>query len=337
MRPVPAANGGPVDDRVGLTWRWSRFSLGMAFALPAMAVAPFSATLGLALAVGVLPAAAFRLPPRRRGRAVIILVGTLSAIGLLAGSLLATAPPVAVAGIFVAAVLACINAVRGRLAQLMLILVLPMMGIGLSFSWSPAVLGLGACIVVGTLYAWLVSLLWPEQDEPPSAPAPVPRGRAMLVYGLLLGTAAAIAAAVGFLLDLEHVGWATAAVLLVMRPARGQLIARSIGRAISVLVGALVAAGFALLGPGDLLIGLVVGVVVGALCATQESRWYVAPGFTTFIALTFILVNSAEPPGARFLERALETLLGVGLALFFGAAVPSLLSRFVRRRTSTSI
>src|SRR5690606_851598 len=111
----------------------------------------------------------------------------------------------------------------------------------------------------------------------------------------------------------------------------------SIGRAISVLVGAFAAAAFALLAPGDLLIGLGVGVVVGALCATQESRWYVAPGFTTFIALTFILVNSPEPPGARFLERAMETLLGVGLALFFGVALPSLLSLPARRRRSTAV
>lgn len=326
-----------MDDQRGLTWKWSRLVLGIAFALPAMVVTPFSPALGLALAVGVLPAAAFRLPPRRRGRAAIPLVGALSAVGLLVGSLVATVPAVAVVAIFGAAVLACVNAVRGRLAQLVLVLVLPLIGIGLSFPWSPAAVGLAGSMVAGSLYAWLVSLFWPERDDPPPSAAPVPRGRAMLVYGLLLGTAAAIAATVGFLLDLEHVGWATAAVLLVMRPARGQLISRSIGRAISVLVGAFAAAAFAVLAPGDLLIGLVVGVVVGALCATQESRWYVAPGFTTFIALTFILVNSTEPPGARFLERALETLLGVGLALFFGAAVPSLLSLSARRRRSTSV
>lgn len=326
-----------MDDQAGLTWQWARFGLGIAFALPAMVVTPFSPTLGLALAVGVLPAAAFRLPPRRRGRAIILLVGGLSAVGLLVGSLLATVPAVAVVAVFGAAVLACINAVHGRLAQLVLILVLPMIGIGLSFPWSSAAVGLAGSMVAGSLYAWLVSLLWPERDGSPPPAAPVPRGRAMLVYGLLLGTAAAIAAAVGFLLDLQHVGWATAAVLLVMRPVRGQLISRSIGRAISVLVGAFAAAAFAVLAPGDLVIGLVAGVVVGALCATQGSRWYVAPGFTTFIALTFILVNSSGPPGARFLERASETLLGVGLALFFGAVVPSLLSLLALRRRSTSV
>jgi hypothetical protein len=323
-----------VDEQPGLTWQWSRFGLGLLFALPAMVITPFAPTVGLALAVGVLPAAAFRLPPRRRGRAVIPLIGGLSAVGLLLGSLLATTPVIAVVALFGIAVLACVNATRGRLAQLVLILVLPMVGIGLSFPWSPVAVELGASMIAGSLYAWSISLVWPERAEPPPAAAPIPRGRAMLIYGILLGTAAAAAAATGFLLGLEHVGWATAAVLLVMRPVRGQLIARSVGRAISVLMGASAAATFALLVPADAVIAVAIGLAVGALGASQESRWYVAPGFTTFVALTFILVTSSEPPGERFLERTLETLLGVGLALFFGTAVPSLISLSAQRRRS---
>lgn len=326
-----------VDDHAGLTWQWSRFSLGLLFALPAMAITPFHPTIGLAVAVGVLPAAAFRLPPRRRGRVVILLIGALSAIGLLFGSLLALSPAIAVVAVFCLAVLSCVNAARGRVAQLVLVLVLPMIGIGLSFPWSLAAVGLAASMIAGAAYAWLVSLLWPERDEPPTPAVPVPKGRAMLVYGILLGAAAACAAGIGFLLGLEHVGWATAAVLLVMRPVRGQLIARSIGRAISVLLGAFAAAAFAVMAPGDVLVAIAAGAAVAALCATQESRWYVAPGFTTFVALTFILVNSSGAPGERFLERSLETILGVGLALLFGAAIPSLLSQVARRGKATSV
>jgi hypothetical protein len=302
-----------------------------------MAIAPFHPTIGLAVAVGVLPAAAFRLPPRRRGRMVIPLVGALSAMGLLLGSLLAISPVIAVVALFCLSVLICVNAARGRVAQLVLVLVLPMIGIGLSFPWSLGVVGLAASMIAGAAYAWIVSLLWPERDEPSPRAVPVPRGRAMLVYGVLLGAAAAVAAGIGFLLSFEHVGWATAAVLLVMRPVRGQLIARSIGRAVSVLVGAFAAAAFAVMVPGDVVVGLAAGLAVVALCATQESRWYVAPGFTTFVALTFILVNSSDPPGERFLERSLETLLGVGLALLFGAVIPSVLSRIARRRRVTSV
>ncbi len=326
-----------MDEHAGLSWRWSRFSLGLLFAVPAMAVAPFDLSLAVAFGIGVVPAAAFGLPPRRRGRAVIPFVGALSAVGLLLGSLLSTWPVIAVAAVFGLAVLASLNATRGRWGQLVLVLALPMTGIGLSFSWSPSVLGFAACIVAGSVYAWILTLLWPERDEKPHPPPPVPRGRAMLVYGLLLGTAAAAAATLGFLLDLEHVGWATGAVLLVMRPVRGQLIARSVGRAASVLIGALAAAAMAVLSPADAVVGIVVGLVIGAACAIQESRWYIVPGFTTFLALTLIMTTSPEPPGERFVERAVETLIGVALALLFGAVVPSVVSLLVRSRRTSSV
>lgn len=324
-----------MNDRSGLTWRWSRFGLGVLFALPAMAVAPLDLPLAVALGIGVVPAAAFGLPPRRRGRAVIPIVGLLTAVGLLVGSLLSMSAVVAVVAMFGLSLLASLNATRGRLGQLILVLVLPMTGIGLSFTWSAVTFGFAVCIVAGSVYAWLVSLLWPERDEPPLPPSPVPRGRAMLVYGVLLGIAAATAAALGFVLDLEHVGWATGAVLLVMRPVRGQLITRSIGRAISVLVGALAAAGLAVLAPGAVVVGIAIGIVIGATCASQGSRWYVAPGFTTFLALTLIMETSSESPAERFIERAVETLLGVGLALLFGAVVPTLLSLLARGRRQT--
>lgn len=326
-----------MDDQAAMSWRWSRFGLGALFALPALIVAPFDTPLAVAFGIGVIPAAAFGLPPRRRGRAIISLVGALSALGLLVGSILSMWPVVAVLAMFLFGVLASVNATRGRLGQLVLVLVLPMTGIGLSFSWSAVTLAFAGCIAVGSVYAWLVCLLWPERDAPPLSPAPTPRGRAMLIYGFLLGTAAAAAACLGFVLELQHVGWATGAVLLVMRPVRGQLITRSIGRAVSVLVGALAAAAMAVLAPGGIVIGLTVGVVIGAMCATQGSRWYVAPGFTTFLALTLILVTSPEPPAERFLERTIETLIGVGLALLFGALIPTLLSLVPRRATTSSL
>lgn len=102
-----------------------------------------------------------------------------------------------------------------------------------------------------------------------------------------------------------------------------------------MLIGAFAAAGLAVLAPGGLETGLVVGAVVGSTCAIQESRWYVVPGFTTFLALTLIMSTSPEPPGARFAERALETLLGVGLALLFGAVLPSVVG-FIRQRSAIS-
>ena len=39
-----------------------------------------------------------------------------------------------------------------------------------------------------------------------------------MIYGLCLGLAGATAAAIGFALDFDHVGWAATAAMLVMRP-----------------------------------------------------------------------------------------------------------------------
>ena len=141
----------------------------------------------------------------------------------------------------------------------------------------------------------------------------------MLVYGVLLGLAGSSAAALGYILHLEHVGWAAGAALLVMRPVRTQLVLRSIGRAASVLIGAFAAAAFAVLAPTPLVLALVVGFVMGALAATTASRWYIAPGL-------IIHANTGVSAAERFWERTLETLLGVGLALLFGAVVPAIIA-----------
>lgn len=154
------------------------------------------------------------------------------------------------------------------------------------------------------------------------------RSRPTLQYGVLLGLAGATAAAIGFLADLEHVGWATGAALLVMRPSEDMQRLRSIGRVLAVLAGAL--AGTALVrattSPGWYSIAVLAALAAAA--GTSGSRWYVAPAFTT--ALVFLLLLYADPASAahRFGERVAETVLGVGLAYFYGLAVPKLLARW---------
>ena len=79
--------------------------------------------------------------------------------------------------------------------------------------------------------------------------------------------------------------------------------------------------------------------VLAALCGlsgTQPSRWYVAPAFTTFIAFVLLLQESPRDAPHRFGERTLETLLGVGLAVFFGAVVPSVFRRIQSRGSDST-
>lgn len=312
--------------RGGLSWRWSQFGLGALYAAPALGVAPNAPAAALALSIGVLPAAAMGLPPRRRGRIVIPLFGAVVALGLVFGATIALVPVVAVVALGGISVLAAGLAAHRRAGRLTLTLFLPMMGIGLSFPLSTTTMMLAVAILCGSIFAWAVGLFWPEQPEKPRVAATVPKGRALWGYGVLLGAAASTAAAIGFTAGLEHVGWATGTVLLVMRPVRGQLVRRSVGRAGSVLVGALAATGLAVLSPNGVVIGVAIALAVGALCATHESRWYVAPAFTTFLVLTLLVTTSTVSASDRLLERTAETLLGVAIALFFGAFIPTLLA-----------
>lgn len=309
----------------GLSWSWSRFALGVVFALPGVLAAPFAPTVGIALAVGVLPAAAYGLPARRSRRALLPVVGALSALGFVLGSLLTQVSVVAVTALLVLSLLTSLSTARWRIGRLLLALVLPMVGIGLSFPNTSNALVLAGFVIAGSAYAWIVSLLWPERAEPlPLAPKTV-RGSDLIGYGILLGLASASAAAIGYVFDLPQVGWAAGTVLFVMRPARDLVIRRSIGRAASVFVGALAAISFAMLDPGGILIGLLIAVAIGAMSAMQESRWYIAPAFTMLVVLTLVLATSSPTSlGRQFVAQAAETLIGVGLALMFGAAIPSL-------------
>jgi hypothetical protein len=191
---------------------------GAVYALPGAAVVLHDPVRGLAPTVGVLPAALVGVAPSRRARLAVIALGVLAGIPVAIGGALAGVPVLGVASIALLGVGAALLAARSRLGQIAMFFSLLMVGVGLSYSAGKAA-QVGALIVAGSIFACLVSMLWPECDHAhgpqaaaPQAPAPT------LGYGIRLGAAGASAAAIGFALDFDHVGWACAAALLVMRP-----------------------------------------------------------------------------------------------------------------------
>jgi hypothetical protein len=237
-----------------LVWRWPAALGGATFALPAAVVVPFDARLGVALAVGVIPAAVPPLPPQRRDRLVIVVFGAFMGISVLVGSLLATTPWLAVAGILVPTDTRRRSSGRARRNP-------------------PGPTGHrpldGRCSA--TACAWDS----PGRSAPPSASP----------------------------LHFEHVGWPTAAALLVMRPAGKTLELRALGRAASVCAGAAATIGFLALHPSH-----------ARQTATVGSRWYITPAFTTSLVFLLLLLADPTQAGERFGERMGETLLGVAVA-----------------------
>ncbi len=313
---------------------WSRPALlrGTLLGAPAAVVTVSDVQLGAVLAIGVLPVAAAPLAPLRRDRIRVGFVGIVVALSLLVGALLALWPPLAVAGILVAApVVAHVSVGRPR-ALVGLTLSLPLMAVGFSYPGIAEAGPLAVALCVGAAYATGISLLWPTHAPAPGPPPPALSRRMLVRYGYAAGAAGALCAAVGFALDLEHVGWAPAAALLVIRPVPATQRLRSLDRVLDVVVGAAAAIALTALGAPAWAFSLVVLAGVAAATATAGSRWYLLPALTTFLAFVMLLYDDPGGGTARFWERVLETMLGVGAAAVFGLLLPALLDRYDERR-----
>ena len=162
----------------------------------------------------------------------------------------------------------------------------------------------------------------------------------MLDYGIRLGAVGATAAAMGFAFHFDHVGWACAAALLVMRPSAEMQRLRSVGRVLAVTAGAAAAAAIATVTSAPGWYCLVALTAVAGAAATRGSRWYVTPAFTTLLAISMLIYSHPQDAGSRFGERVGETILGVTIAYLFGLLLPRLLHAGVtenprsRRRVS---
>ncbi len=307
----------PQVKRRVLVWSWRNVGLGAVYVAPAAVATVADPGIGLALAVGVLPAAALGLPGPRRRRALAVLVGGLASLGIVVGSLVSAIPVLAVVTVFVLSVLAAAATASParRLAPLVLALSLPLVGVGLSEDSLQAGAGAAALIMIGSVYAWLVSLAWPESPARPRAPRTLPPRSVMLRYGVQIGAAGAAGAAFGYAIGADHPGWPCAAALLVSRPSLDVLHDRAVGRAVSVLLGALVACTVAATDPSAVVLAAVATLAIVGVAATVGSRWYVMPFFTTTIVLSMLVERGDRGAGHWFAERLGETLVGVAFAL----------------------
>ena len=317
-----------------ISWSWRQALFGAVISVIGATVIAFGQVhTGLGLLFGALPAAIVGLGPTRRQRLRILIMGVLFGVFLLAGSVLAQWPVIAVLGMFALALGASLLASQRPLGLLALSLCVPLAGIGLSYAGVNSSLGFVAAIIGGSIVAYLLSMAFPEYTAAPRPrPSLMSRPEAW-DYGIRLGLAAAVASGIGFATRIEHVGWITGATLLVMRPSKDMQELRSIGRVISVIVGAIAASWLLTLNLSPIPVAIIGTITVIAAAATSASRWYVTPAFTTFLVFWALLYGKTGSGGVehRFFERVLETILGVGIAYFFGLLIPWIRTRTARR------
>jgi hypothetical protein len=300
-----------------VAWSWERLALGAAYALPALVVAPADPVRGLTLAIGVLPAATAGSIGPRRARVRVLVVGAVAGVALALGAWAAQVSD-AVAVLTVVAV--CLGAsaatarAPGMLAALVLGLGAPLTAAGLSVPDARTGIEGAVLIVLGSCWAWLVSLALPERPADPHPPRTAPSTAAALGYGAQLALAGGAAVAITLALGLDHPGWAGTSALLVSRPAGAELRARGVERSAAVLAGALLACAVAAADPSSWVLAVLLLAAIGGAAATAGSRRYVTPFFSTLLVLSLLAASDDRAPRHWLVERVGETVLGVALA-----------------------
>jgi hypothetical protein len=170
-------------------------------------------SLGMVMALGTLLVAMLGVPPARRSRPRLALVGVAFAVAYGAGAVLALCAPAAVAGLAAAAYAGVLLAARTRAAGLVPALLLPALALGMNHP-APDGFVAAAVLLAGSTWATVVTCAWPEA-RPPAVPTRTPGSsvtpRGARTYAILFAAAAGIALALGHLLDLTHVAWAAEA------------------------------------------------------------------------------------------------------------------------------
>jgi hypothetical protein len=309
-----------------IAWSWDRALVGVAYALPAAVVTLQDPTVGIPLAIGVLPAAILPVPARRADRIIILVVGALAGLSLFVGGIVSQLPTIAAAialGVLVVVAAAATRVVPS--ARIILTLGVPLLAAGLSYDDLATSALAFVLLSVGAAYAWLVALVLPPRDAEHRAAPPAP---ATLGYGIRLGAAAAIAYVITGTLGVDHPGWAPAACLLVARPQLDLLQTRGVSRVAAVFIGA-TAAGLAVnLGLAPIAYASLIGAVLGAASGTTGSRWYISSAFSTFLVFLVMLAGQPQDLRSTFDLRVGETVLGVALAYLFVWVLPTLAQRF---------
>jgi uncharacterized membrane protein YccC len=313
-----------------IAWSWRNAAFGAVISsVAAIFIAFGHVETGLALLIGAIPAAILGLPPRRKDRRQVLIVGILFGVSQLLGSILAQWTVVAVVGMFLLGLGAALLTTRNPIGFVVLTLCLPLAGVGLTYTGVEESIGVSSLFVLGSAIAFVGALCFPEYEGPPPPNPPLLSMAVARDYGVRLGLAAAVGTAIGLHYGADHTGWIVGSTLLVMRPSEEMSHLRGVGRAASVFAGGVIAAWLLTLDLRPVAIAIVAVAVIVAMTATNKSRWYVTPAFTTFVILWSLLYGQATTENIkfRFSERVLETLLGVGIAFFFGLLIPKLMRR----------
>jgi len=154
-----------MTDERGITWDWSGAARGALSALPGGAIVLADVTLGVVVALGSLVVAMLGVPPVRKHRARLGLVGLGFAAAYALGSVLGLWSVAAIAGLVVLAYLGAEVSVRKPAARLLPALLLPALALEMNHP-APGGLVAAGVMLAGCAWATVATYAWPESQPP---------------------------------------------------------------------------------------------------------------------------------------------------------------------------
>ena len=195
----------PRASQPAIAWSWPHALVGVVYAIPAATVALRDPQLGIPLAVGVLPAAMVGIPPRRRSRIIILVIGVLAGASLFLGGVLAHLPLVLAAILLAAAVVgAALLASALAFGRLVLVLCAPLVAAGLSYDDYASSAQTLLLLSLGAAYACLRLDVVARPQRASTTTGPAPRSEIHARVRMRLGLAAAIVYAIAASVGLDH-------------------------------------------------------------------------------------------------------------------------------------
>lgn len=318
------------------SWDRRTFILLLISVLPiivlSILIKPEYGTAGL---LGMIPAVYGGVRPKRKERIYILLLGILIPVSLLIGTFLKTYLNmwlIALAMAILGVVAVMLNT-KFKWAPIVLAMVIPIIAIGLSYSGFETPIMLFVIMIVGSLSTFIISLFFPEREDPP---APEPRllpPKAAKVFSVLYGAALATASILGF--NLDHTGWVVGSTAFVMRPAAAMEEFRSVWRMIAILIGVTAVSLVLLMDPNGIVVVLISALVIAFAGGLHNSKAYIMPAFITYVVFSFLLypVDSVQEVYYRYFERVSWVSIGIAVAAFFGLLLPIIIRRIKKRGT----
>lgn len=182
----------------------------------------------------------------KKARIRLLITAAVGPVLLILGSILGVSALSAIVGLGLGSYFAGRYGAKTHFGMFLPFLLLPLFTVGISVD-PPLAVGIAPMLLVGSLWAAIVAIIWPMNNSSTSsstsAPTPIdkPEDSALNLYGLKLAIGVSIATLLVYVLNFQHVGWAPTAVAIILRPQQDLIKRRGLGRMAGTFLGILIA------------------------------------------------------------------------------------------------